>query len=71
MIFALPISQHCKASARTCVPRAAITAAELQAYARSRLSDFKVPKVIHIVNQLPKDSTGKVERFHLKELLSQ
>jgi oxalate---CoA ligase len=51
------------------VPRAEVTAAELQAYCRGRLSDFKIPKVIYIVKDLPKDSTGKVERAHLAELL--
>jgi acyl-coenzyme A synthetase/AMP-(fatty) acid ligase len=52
------------------VPRADVTAAELHAYSRSRLSDFKVPKVIYVVKELPRDSRGKVERFHLKELFS-
>jgi acyl-CoA synthetase (AMP-forming)/AMP-acid ligase II len=47
-----------------------VTAAALQAYCRSRLADFKVPKVIHIVKALPKDSTGKVERLRLTDLVS-
>jgi oxalate---CoA ligase len=50
--------------------RADVAAAELQAYCRSRLADFKVPKVIHFVKELPRDSTGKVERFRLTRLLS-
>jgi acyl-CoA synthetase (AMP-forming)/AMP-acid ligase II len=50
--------------------RADVTAAELQAYCRSRLADFKVPKVIHFVKELPRDSTGKVERFRLTRLFS-
>jgi oxalate---CoA ligase len=52
------------------VPRADLTASELQAYCRSRLADFKVPKVIHFVKELPKDSTGKVERLRLTDLFS-
>jgi oxalate---CoA ligase len=52
------------------VPRADVTAAELQAYCRSRLADFKVPKVIHFVNELPRDPTGKVERLRLTDLFS-
>ena len=52
------------------VLRADITAAELQAYCRSRLSDFEIPKVIHFVKELPKDATGKVERPHLTALFS-
>ena len=52
------------------VPRADITAAELQAYCRSRLSDFEIPKVSHFVKELPKDATGKVERRGLTALFS-
>jgi acyl-coenzyme A synthetase/AMP-(fatty) acid ligase len=32
--------------------------------------DFKVPKVIHFVKELPKDPTGKVERLRLTDLFS-
>ena len=46
------------------------TAAALQAYCRSRLSDFEVPKVIHFVKELPKDSTGKVARLRLTDVFS-
>jgi acyl-CoA synthetase (AMP-forming)/AMP-acid ligase II len=52
------------------VPRADVTVAELQTYCRSRMADFKVPKVIHFVKELPKDATGKVERFRLTALFS-
>jgi AMP-binding enzyme C-terminal domain len=47
-----------------------VTAAALQAYCRSRLADFKVPKVTHFVKELPKDSTGKVQRLRLTDLVS-
>jgi acyl-CoA synthetase (AMP-forming)/AMP-acid ligase II len=40
-------------------------AAELQAHCGDRLADFKVPKVIHIVKELPKGPTGKVQRRFL------
>jgi acyl-coenzyme A synthetase/AMP-(fatty) acid ligase len=52
------------------VPQGDVTAAALQAYCRSRLADFKGPKVIHFVKALPKDSTGKVERLRLTDLVS-
>jgi acyl-coenzyme A synthetase/AMP-(fatty) acid ligase len=39
-----------------------------QAYCRSRLADFKVPKVIHITSALPKTATGKVQRRDLAAL---
>jgi acyl-CoA synthetase (AMP-forming)/AMP-acid ligase II len=44
------------------VLRGDATAADLQAHCGGRLADFKVPKVIHIVKELPKGPTGKVQR---------
>ncbi|MDB6147848.1 MAG: oxalate--CoA ligase-like [Spartobacteria bacterium] len=41
---------------------------ELQAFCSSRLADFKVPKVIHVVSTLPKNATGKVQRRDLAAL---
>ena len=32
-----------------------------QAFCRTRLADFKVPKVIRIASALPKNETGKIE----------
>jgi acyl-CoA synthetase (AMP-forming)/AMP-acid ligase II len=37
----------------------------LLAHCRERLADFKVPKVLHLVKELPKGPTGKVQRRHL------
>ena len=68
--FAVPDPIYGQEIQAAVVPQADVTAAELQAYCRSRLADFKVPKVIHFVKELPKDSTGKVERRHLTELFS-
>ena len=44
------------------------SAEEIQAHCRSRLADFKVPKVIHIISALPKTATGKVQRRDLAAL---
>lgn len=38
---------------------------ELLAHCRERLADFKLPRVIHLVKELPKGPTGKVQRRHL------
>jgi acyl-CoA synthetase (AMP-forming)/AMP-acid ligase II len=38
---------------------------ELLAHCREKLADFKVPRVIHLVKELPKGPTGKVQRRHL------
>ena len=42
-----------------------LAVADLQAHCGCRLADFKVPKVIHVVGELPKGPTGKVQRRHL------
>jgi acyl-CoA synthetase (AMP-forming)/AMP-acid ligase II len=68
--FAVPDCIYGEEIQAAVVPQAEVTAAESQAYCRSRLSDFKVPKVIHFVKEPPKDSTGKVELLHLTELFS-
>jgi acyl-CoA synthetase (AMP-forming)/AMP-acid ligase II len=36
--------------------------AQLRARCRASLADFKVPKVIHVVNEIPRTPTGKIRR---------
>jgi acyl-CoA synthetase (AMP-forming)/AMP-acid ligase II len=45
-------------------------AERLQAFCRTHLADFKVPKVIRIVSVIPKNETGKVERRDLTALFA-
>jgi len=45
-------------------------AKRLQAFCRTRLADFKVPKVICITSALPKNETGKIERRDLAALFA-
>jgi acyl-CoA synthetase (AMP-forming)/AMP-acid ligase II len=47
------------------VLKADATVAQLQAHCCTKLADFKAPKVIHIVKELPKGPTGKVQRRFL------
>jgi acyl-coenzyme A synthetase/AMP-(fatty) acid ligase len=42
--------------------RPATTEAELVAYCRERLADFKRPKRIHITDVIPRTATGKIQR---------
>ncbi|MGH7831055.1 MAG: non-ribosomal peptide synthetase, partial [Candidatus Binatia bacterium] len=44
---------------------AGITEKEVQAFAASRLADFKIPSRIWIVDEIPKGATGKVRRADL------
>lgn len=42
---------------------------ELRAHAREILSDYKVPERIFFIEELPKGSTGKVDRRRLRDIL--
>jgi oxalate---CoA ligase len=68
--FAVPDPIYGEEVEAAVVPRGDVTAAELQAYCRTRLSEFEIPKVIHFVKELPKDATGKVARLRLAKVFS-
>jgi acyl-coenzyme A synthetase/AMP-(fatty) acid ligase len=40
----------------------AATEAELLAFCKERLADFKRPKQIHITDVIPRTATGKIQR---------
>ncbi len=48
---------------------AEVTARELQKYCRDHLAVYKCPKVIEFMEQLPKNSTGKILKRELKAIL--
>ncbi|MBE3561892.1 MAG: o-succinylbenzoate--CoA ligase [Ktedonobacteraceae bacterium] len=50
-------------------PGSLVTTAELLAYAGQRLARYKLPKAIYIVEQLPRNSAGKLVRRELLRLL--
>ncbi len=52
------------------VPGRAIDVDALHAFCRGRLSGFKIPKKIVVVDALPKSSSGKVQKFRLKDMLA-
>jgi benzoate-CoA ligase len=41
---------------------------ELKAFVKARLAPFKYPRQIEFIAELPKTSTGKIQRFRLREL---
>jgi benzoate-CoA ligase len=43
-------------------------AAELDSHARSNLAEFKRPRRVVFLDELPKTATGKIQRFKLREL---
>jgi acyl-CoA synthetase (AMP-forming)/AMP-acid ligase II/thioesterase domain-containing protein/acyl carrier protein len=46
-----------------------VGAGELRRFAASRLAAFKVPRVIRLVEEIPKGATGKAQRIGLAEVL--
>ncbi len=42
-------------------------AAELQQFVRARLADYKRPRWVEFIAELPKTATGKVQRYKLRE----
>lgn len=48
-------------------PGASVDPEELRAFCRERLTGFKVPKKITVERELPKSSSGKIQKFKLKE----
>jgi benzoate-CoA ligase family protein len=55
-------------------PGAAATpelAAELQQFVRERLAEYKRPRWVEFLPELPKTATGKIQRFRLREMAGQ
>ena len=42
-------------------------ARELQEFVRAKLADYKRPRWVEFVPELPKTATGKTQRFKLRE----
>ena len=40
---------------------------EVIEWARGRMAAFKVPRVVQLVDELPKTATGKIQRVRLRE----
>ena len=60
--FGVPHPTWGEEVAAAVVLREPATEAELIAYCRERLADFKCPKKIYIVESIPRTATGKVQR---------
>jgi malonyl-CoA/methylmalonyl-CoA synthetase len=50
-------------------PGLAFDAAELEAWLKTRLASFKIPKRVNVVDALPRNAMGKVEKPKLRALL--
>jgi fatty-acyl-CoA synthase len=47
-------------------PGGELDVAEVQDFLRGRLARYKVPKALEVVDELPKTSTGKIQKFVLR-----
>ena len=47
-------------------PGATATVEELEAHCRERLAGFKVPKAVVLLDELPRSSSGKIQKFQLR-----
>jgi acyl-CoA synthetase (AMP-forming)/AMP-acid ligase II len=68
VVFGVPDPKYGEEVSAAVVLSGDTTAQELQAYCRSRLADFKVPKLIHFVSAIPRNAMGKVQRRDLTAL---
>ena len=48
-------------------PGATVTEAEIIAFCRERLANFKVPRSVRVVTALPRNASGKVLKFELRD----
>ena len=49
------------------LPGASVEPAELAAWCRERLADFKVPRYVQLVDALPKTATGRLQKGRVRE----
>ena len=68
--FAVPDEKYGEAVAAALVLEPETEVAEVLAFARTRLAPFKIPTVIHVVGEIPKTATGKIQRRLVAEALS-
>ena len=45
-----------------------VTPQELVAFCRTKLADYKCPRVIHVMQEIPRGPTGKIQRRFLTEM---
>ena len=62
---------HGEEASAAVVLKGEVTTQELVAFCKTRLADFKVPRVIHVMDTIPRGPTGKIQRRTLTELFSE
>ncbi len=72
-VVGLPHADLGEAVTAAVVPRpgSALRPEDVIAHVKGQLAGFKVPKRVHLLDALPRNAMGKVEKNRLRELLSQ
>jgi acyl-CoA synthetase (AMP-forming)/AMP-acid ligase II len=65
--FGVPHATHGEEPAAVVVLNNSVPPGELVTYCRTRLADFKCPRVIRVVSEIPKGATGKLQRRFVAE----
>jgi fatty-acyl-CoA synthase len=50
-----------------CEPGATVTEADVIAHCRGRIASFKIPRHVHVVDDFPMTSSGKIQKVKLRE----
>ena len=69
LAFAVPHRSLGEEVQAAVVLRAEADERSLREYCAMQLADFKVPRVIHILQELPRGATGKLQRINMAKLL--
>jgi oxalate---CoA ligase len=69
-VFGVPDPKYGEEVSPAVVLKGAATVERLQAYCGTRIADFKVPKLIHLVPAIPRNAMGKLQRSELARLFS-
>jgi acyl-CoA synthetase (AMP-forming)/AMP-acid ligase II len=68
--FGVPHAVHGEEASVAVVLSGEAKPAELVAFCKTRLADFKVPRTIHVMDEIPRGPTGKIQRRVLTELFA-
>ena len=68
-IVGIPDAKYGEVVGAFIIPKegASITAAEVRAYLREKIANYKMPKVIEFVQSFPKTATGKIQKNRIVE----
>jgi acyl-CoA synthetase (AMP-forming)/AMP-acid ligase II len=70
LAFAVPHKSLGEEIHAAVVLKSKVSEKDLKAHCARRLADFKVPNQIHVLDELPRGATGKLQRLNMAKLLN-